>query len=234
MSGDALAGGTFVKATRTQKLIARRMGEATSGVPAFAVAVDVELDAAVALRARLKEEGGAPAPSLNDMVVRAAALALRAHPRVNASFDAEAGGFREWDRVNVGMAVAAGDMLVVPTLHDADRKPLAEIAGETRALAQAVRERTVTPAQLADGTFTVSNLGMLGVRQFEAVSNPPQAAIPAVGALRPTAVPRPDGTIAAVSLATLTLTSDHRVIYGADAARFLATVRELLEAPERL
>ncbi|ADB52730.1 2-oxo acid dehydrogenase subunit E2 [Conexibacter woesei] len=235
---SAVAGGTFVKATRTQRLIARRMVEATSGVPAFTVAADVELDAAVALRARLKAAGGAaggtPAPSLNDMVLRAVALALRAHPRVNASFDAEAGGFHEWDRVNVGMAVAAGDALVVPTIHDADRKPLAEIAGETRALVDAVRERSVAPAQLADGTFTVSNLGMLGVRHFEAVINPPQAAILAVGALRPTAVPRPDGTIAAVSLATLTLTSDHRVIYGADAARFLVTVTELLEEPARL
>jgi pyruvate dehydrogenase E2 component (dihydrolipoamide acetyltransferase) len=228
---------TFVKATRTQKLIARRMVAAKTEVPGFTVAIDVAMDAAASLRGAMKEgaaSDGGSVPSLNDMVIRAVALALREHPRVNASFDADAGGFRLWDQVNVGFAVSAPDTLVVPTVRDAADRSLAEIASETRALATAVRDRTIAPEQLADGTFTVSNLGMLGVRHFEAVINPPQAAILAVGALRPTAVPQPDGTIVVATLATLTLTSDHRVVYGADAARFLATVRELLEAPERL
>jgi len=229
--------GTFVKASRTQKLIARRMVEAKTGVPEFTVAMDVAMDTAVSFRGALKDEaaaGGGLVASLNDMLIRAVALALREHPRVNASFDAEAGGFRLWEQVNVGFAVAAPDTLVVPTIHDAAAKSLPEIAAATRALAAAVRERTIAPEQLADGTFTVSNLGMLGVRHFEAVINPPQAAILAVGALRPTAVPRPDGTIAAVTLMTLTLTSDHRIVYGADAAAFLGAVRELLEDPRRL
>jgi len=230
--------GEFVRANRTQRLVARRMGEAKRAAPEFTVAIDVEMDAAVALRAQLKARAaasaGEPAPSLNDMVVRAAALALRDHPRLNASWDEEAGGFRLWEQVNVGIAVAAGDLLVVPVVRDADRKSLAATSGEARALAQAVRERAIAPEQLADGTFTVSNLGMFGVRHFEAVLNPPQAAILAVGGLRPVALPRPDGTIAAVRQLTLTLTSDHRIVYGADAAAFLARVRELLEEPAGL
>jgi pyruvate dehydrogenase E2 component (dihydrolipoamide acetyltransferase) len=231
--------GAFVRASRTQRLIARRMAEAKREVPEFTVAIDVEMDAAVALRAEWKAraaggDGEMPAPSINDMVVRAVALALRDHPKLNGSFDAEAGGVRLWEQVNVGIAVAAADLLVVPVIRDADRKPLAEISGEARALAQAVRERAIAPAQLDGGTFTVSNLGMFGVRHFEAVINPPQAAILAVGGLRPVAFPRPDGTIAAATQLTLTLTSDHRIVYGADAAAFLARVRELLEEPAQL
>lgn len=231
--------GEFVKASRTQKLIAKRMLEATTFVPSFTVAVDVEMDAAATLRGALKERAagdGGVVPSLNDMLIRAVALALREHPRVNGSYDATAGGFRLWDQVNVGFAVSAPDTLVVPTVRDADRLTLAEVAAESRALAAAVRERTIAPEQLADGTFTVSNLGMLGVRHFEAVINSPQAAILAVGALRPTVVPEPaaDHGIAVRTLMTLTLTSDHRIVYGADAAAFLATVRALLEDPGRL
>lgn len=225
--------GEFVKASRTQKLIARRMVEAKTSVPEFTVALDVAMDAAVAARSALKEgaagSGGA-VPSLNDMVIRAVALALRDHPRVNGSFDPEAGGFHLWDEVNVGFAVAAPDTLVVPVVRDADRLTLAEVATETRALAAAVRDRAITPEQLAGGTFTVSNLGMLGIRHFEAVINPPQAAILAVGALRPTVIPAPGGT-AVATLMTLTLTSDHRIVYGADAAAFVGAVRDLLEAP---
>jgi pyruvate dehydrogenase E2 component (dihydrolipoamide acetyltransferase) len=244
VSADAAApadapAGTFVRASRTQKLIARRMVETKTTVPEFTVALDVAMDAAVALRARLKEgvagSGGA-VPSLNDMVIRAVALALRDHPRVNGSFDAEAGGFRLWDEVNVGFAVAAPETLVVPVVRDADRLTLAEVATQTRALAAAVRDRAISPEQLAGGTFTVSNLGMLGIRHFEAVINPPQAAILAVGALRPTVVPAPgaEGGTAVATLMTLTLTSDHRIVYGADAAAFLGAVRELLEEPGRL
>ncbi|MDO8184124.1 2-oxo acid dehydrogenase subunit E2 [Conexibacter sp. JD483] len=236
--------GAFVKASRTQRLIARRMVEAKTTVPEFTVALDVTMDAAIALRGALKREaaagGGDLPPSLNDMVLRAVALALREHPRVNGSWDDEAGGFRLWEQVNVGFAVAAPESLVVPTVPAADTLSLAEIATATRALATAVRERTIAPAQLAGGTFTVSNLGMLGIRHFEAVINPPQAAILAVGALRPTVVPGPPAAadapaaIAVATLMTLTLTSDHRIVYGADAAAFLGTVKTLLEAPERL
>jgi len=240
---DGRGGGEPQRLSRTQRVIARRMVEAKQSVPEFTVALDAEMDAAGALRAELKEAaaaggsggsgGSAPVPSYNDMVVRACALALREHSRVNGSFDAELEAFRVWDHVNVGVAVAAGDALVVPTIRDADEKGLDEVARETRALAAAVRDRTIEPAALADGTFTVSNLGMLGVRHFDAVLNPPQAAILAVGAVRPVAVPR-EGAIVAVQQMTLTLTCDHRILYGADGARFLGTVRDLLQDPRRL
>jgi pyruvate dehydrogenase E2 component (dihydrolipoamide acetyltransferase) len=233
MVEDGRGVGEAQKLSRTQKLVARRMHEAKRDVPEFTVAIDVEMDAAAALRGELKAATAGAVPSYNDMIVRACALALRAHPSVNGSFDAEAGTFRLWEHVNVGIAVEADDRLVVPTVRDADAKSLAEIAQETRALAKAVRDRSIPPAALADGTFTVSNLGMFGVRHFEAVINPPQAAILAVGAVRPVAVPR-DGAIVAVQQMTLTLTSDHRIVYGADAARFLSDVRDRLQDPPGL
>jgi pyruvate dehydrogenase E2 component (dihydrolipoamide acetyltransferase) len=225
---------TEQKLTRTQKLVARRMVAAKRDVPEFTVAIDVAMDAAAALRGELKAAGGeGPVPSYNDMIVRACALALRAHPAVNGSFDEEAGAFQLWEHVNVGIAVEAGDRLLVPTVHDADAKSLAAIAQETRALAESVRDRSIMPEAMADGTFTVSNLGMFGVRHFEAVINPPQAAILAVGAVRAVAVPR-DGAIVAAQQMTVTLTCDHRIVYGADAARFLAEVRDRLQDPAGL
>lgn len=235
MSDMMVNAATAQKLTRTQKLVARRMAEAKREVPEFTAAIDVEMDAAAALRGELKAAAsdGVPVASYNDMIVRACALALRAHPAVNGSFDAEGGTFQLWEHVNVGIAVEAGDRLLVPTVRDADAKSLAEIAQETRALAESVRDRSILPEALADGTFTVSNLGMFGVRHFEAVLNPPQAAILAVGAVRAVAVPR-DGAIVAAQQMTLTLTSDHRIIYGADAARFLADVRDRLQDPQGL
>jgi pyruvate dehydrogenase E2 component (dihydrolipoamide acetyltransferase) len=230
---DRRGAGESRRLTRTQRTVARRMVEATQGVPAFRVAADVDLGAAEALRAELKAVGEERAPSLNDMIVRACALALVEHRTLNASFDAEHGALRLWDHVNVGVAVATGDALIVPTIVDADVKPLAEIARETRALAAAVRDGTIAPAALADGTFTVSNLGMLGVRHFDAVINPPQAAILAVGGVRDVLRLR-DGAVVVGREATLTLTCDHRIVYGADAARFLATVAAGLQDGERL
>ncbi|WP_027007993.1 2-oxo acid dehydrogenase subunit E2 [Conexibacter woesei] len=235
MSDMMVNAATAQKLTRTQKLVARRMAEAKREVPEFTAAIDVEMDTAAALRGELKAAAsdGVPVPSYNDMIVRACALALRTHPAVNGSFDAEGGTFQLWEHVNVGIAVEAGDRLLVPTVRDADAKSLAEIAQETRALAESVRDKSILPEALADGTFTVSNLGMFGVRHFEAVLNPPQAAILAVGAVRAVAVPR-DGAIVAAQQMTLTLTSDHRIIYGADAARFLADVRDRLQDPQGL
>jgi pyruvate dehydrogenase E2 component (dihydrolipoamide acetyltransferase) len=176
-------------------------------------------------------EDGAAAPSLNDFVVRAAAAALARHPGANAAF--VDGGVERYGRVNVGNAVAGAGTLLVPTVFDADRKSLGAIAAETRRLALAARDGAVTPAELGGGTFTVSNLGMFGIRSFTAVINPPQAAILAVGALEP----RPVWDGAAFvprSLMTMTLAVDHRVLYGADAARFLAAIRDALQQPLRL
>ena len=171
------------------------------------------------------------------MVVKASALALRAHPRANSSY--RDGRLQLHERVNVGVAVATeseqpqGGALIVPTIFDADRKALGEISREARALAARVRDGSITPPELSGGTFTVSNLGMFGVRSFEAIINPAQAAILSVGAVRAVPVVR-DGEIVARHMMSLTLACDHRILYGADAARFLTHIRELLEEPAAL
>jgi pyruvate dehydrogenase E2 component (dihydrolipoamide acetyltransferase) len=164
-------------------------------------------------------------------VVKAAALALREHPHANGSY--RDGRVQVYSRVNVGVAVAAEGALVVPTVFDADEKSLGEIAREARTLAARVRSGEITPPELGGGTFTVSNLGMYGIRSFTAIINPPQAGILSVGALGPRAVVRA-GEVVARNTMTLVLACDHRILYGAEAAQFLARIRELLEAPAAL
>jgi pyruvate dehydrogenase E2 component (dihydrolipoamide acetyltransferase) len=226
-TGTAKGDVTTQELTRTQGLIARRMAESRATIPSFELRTEIDMEACVALRAELKELGG-DVPSYNDMVVKACALALREFPRANGSYrDAK---FELYGRINVGVAVAAPDALVVPTVFDADRKSLREIARETRALAERVRAGAITPPEISGGTFTVSNLGMFGVTDFTAVINPPQAAILAVGALAQRAVVR-DGELVARHTMNVTLACDHRILYGADAAQFLARIRALLERP---
>jgi pyruvate dehydrogenase E2 component (dihydrolipoamide acetyltransferase) len=229
-SGTPKGDVTVEELTRTQQVIARRMAESKATVPEFAISTTIDMEGCVGLRGQLKAvapEGGA-VPSYNDMVVKACALALREFPRANGSY--KDGRFELYSRVNVGVAVAADDALVVPTIFDADRKAVSEIARESRALAERVRAGVVTPPELGGGTFTVSNLGMFGVTSFQAVINPPQAAILAVGAMEQRAVVR-DGEIVARHAMDVTLVCDHRILYGADAARFLARIRALLEQP---
>ena len=222
---------TTQELTRTQGLIARRMAESRATIPTFELRTEIDMEACVALRAELKEIGEDVAPgipSFNDMVVKACGIALREFPRANGSYrDAR---FELYSRVNIGVAVAAADSLVVPTVFDADRKSLRDIARETRALAERVRANAITPPEVSGGTFTVSNLGMYGVTDFTAVINPPQAAILAVGALAQRAVVR-DGELVARHTMNVTLACDHRILYGADAAQFLARIRALLERP---
>jgi len=230
-TGTAKGEVTTQELTRTQGLIARRMAESRATIPTFELRTEIDMEACVALRAELKEIGeDVPPgiPSFNDMVVKACGIALREFPRANGSYrDAR---FELYSRVNVGVAVAAQDALVVPTVFDADRKSLRDIARETRALAERVRANAITPPEVSGGTFTVSNLGMYGVTDFTAVINPPQAAILAVGALAQRAVVR-DGELVARHTMNVTLACDHRILYGADAAQFLARIRALLERP---
>ncbi|HTZ87062.1 MAG TPA: dihydrolipoamide acetyltransferase family protein [Solirubrobacteraceae bacterium] len=230
-NGTAKGGAHRVEPTRTQRLIARRMAEAKATIPEFQVQTEVVMDAAIGFRAELKGILEGEAPSLNDLIVKACALALRGHPRANGSWID--GGFELHERVNVGVAVAAEEALVVPVVADADRKALGQIARETRALAERVRLGTIAPPELAGGTFTVSNLGMYGMTQIVPVINPPQAAILGVGATR-TVLAREGGEIVERQLMTLTLSCDHRILYGADAALFLGEVKGLLEAPLQL
>jgi pyruvate dehydrogenase E2 component (dihydrolipoamide acetyltransferase) len=222
---------TVVELTRTQQTIARRMAESKATIPDFSLEMEIEMEGCVALRSELKRLSPEQAPTYNDMIVKACALALREHPRANGSY--RDGKLQLHSRVNVGIAVASDDALVVPTVFDADLKSLGEIARETRALADRVRAATITPPELGGGTFTVSNLGMYGVRSFTAIVNPPQAAILSVGSLQPRPVVR-DGEIVARQSMSVTLVCDHRVLYGADAARLLARIRELLEEPAAL
>jgi pyruvate dehydrogenase E2 component (dihydrolipoamide acetyltransferase) len=228
---------TIVELSRTQQTIARRMAEAKATIPEFTLQTEIDMEACVALRSELKSLGQDDAPTYNDMVVKACALALRESPCANGGY--RDGRLQLHSRVNVGVAVAgesdgpASATLVVPTVFDADQKSLGEIARETRALAGRVRDGSITPPELGGGTFTVSNLGMFGVSAFTAIINPPQAAILSVGALGPRAVVR-DGEVRARDTMTVTLACDHRILYGADAARFLARIRALLEAPAAL
>ena len=217
--------------SRLQQTVARRMAESRATVPDFELRAEVDMSAAVALREQLREVSD-PVPSYNDFLVKAAALALREFPRVNGAF--REGELERHSRINVGIAVAGEDALVVPTIFDADRRSLREIAGTARELAAKVRDGSITPAELAGSTFSVSNLGMFGVDSFSAVINPPQAAILAVGALKPRPIVDDAGAVVARPTVQLTLACDHRILYGADGARFLVRVRELLETPVSL
>jgi pyruvate dehydrogenase E2 component (dihydrolipoamide acetyltransferase) len=221
---------TTEQPSRIQVQIAQRMAESKATIPDFTLHAEVAMEQAVELRTQLRNaaRGGDVIPSYNDMVVKACGLALREHPRANAAY--RDGAFELYERVSVGIAVAAHDSLVVPTVFDADRMSLLEIAQETRRLVERVRSHQITPAELSGGTFTVSNLGMYGVASFEAIINPPQAAILAVGELREVPVVR-EGQVAAGSRMSIALTCDHRILYGAPAAEFLARVRRLLEQP---
>jgi pyruvate dehydrogenase E2 component (dihydrolipoamide acetyltransferase) len=214
--------------TATQATIARRMVESATTIPSFSVTADVDMSLITTLRRGAREERD-EAPSVNDFVVKAAAGALRAFPRLNASYVDDK--VECWSRVNVGIAVATDDALLVPVVFDVDRKALAEIAADTRRLAEAARRRALRPDDLRDGTFTVSNLGMFGVRSFTAIIDPPQVAILAVGGVRRSPVEDAHGLVVFRDLMTVTLTCDHRVVYGADGARFLSRLRELLERP---
>jgi pyruvate dehydrogenase E2 component (dihydrolipoamide acetyltransferase) len=232
--GDGGAKGAMqrIEASRLQGVIARRMAESKATIPDFQLQTEVAMDASTTLRAELKAiAAGESAPSFNDFVIKACAVALRAHSRVNGSY--VGGAFELYGRVNVGVAVAAPDALVVPVVRDADTKSLGEIGRDVRRAAERVRTGEVTPPELAGGTFTVSNLGMYEMTAITPVINPPQAAILGVGAMRPT-LARVDGEIVDRTLMTITLSCDHRILYGAEAAQFLADVKRLLEEPLRL
>jgi pyruvate dehydrogenase E2 component (dihydrolipoamide acetyltransferase) len=220
-----------IRLTTTQRTIAQRMTESRSTIPEFTLEAEIGMDAAHDLRIELRRQTG-PVPSYNDLIVKAAAVALREFPRLNASW--VDGGIVEYSRVNIGIAVAAEGALLVPTIFDADRKSIFEIAAASRSLVERAHSRSLQLGDLTDGTFTISNLGMFGIRRFTAVINPPQAGILAVGEVGSRPWVDPYGGIAARRTTDVSLSCDHRVAYGADGARFLQRLRELLEDPTRL
>lgn len=216
--------------TRLQQTVARRMTESKATTPEFTLTIEVDMERAVSLRTELKEVSQR-APSINDLVIKALALALRRHPELNASYDDSA--VKRFPRVNIGVAVAGKGTLLVPTVFDADLASVAGIAAETRRLAERARAGQLTPQEMANSTATVSNLGMFGIKQFVGILNPPEAMILAVGSVERRAVAT-DGGIEARQRMTVTGTFDHRVVYGAQGAEFLATFRGLLEQPLQL
>jgi pyruvate dehydrogenase E2 component (dihydrolipoyllysine-residue acetyltransferase) len=220
-----------VELTKLQQTVARRMAESKATAPHFYLQAEIDMTSAVEGRAKLKASAkeGDVVPTFNDMVVKACALALREFPRANGAY--RDGRIELYSRVNVGVAVAAQDALVVPTVFDADLKGLRRIATEARALAARVRDGSITPPELSGGTFTVSNLGMYGISNFHAVINTPQAGILSVGEVKAKPVVTDAGEIESRQLMGVTLACDHRILYGADGAEFLARVRELLEEP---
>jgi pyruvate dehydrogenase E2 component (dihydrolipoamide acetyltransferase) len=231
-SGGGRGASERIPLTGVQRTIAQRMAETIASVPHFRLSIDVDFGEVLRLRTRLRAAVGDGAPTVNDIVVALAGRALREHPAVNCAYAGDA--IERYERVNVGIAVARPGALLVPVVRDADRRSLGEIARESAALIERVRTSSSTPADLADGTFTVSNLGMYGISAFDSIINAPEAAILSVGAAQPRTLLDDAGAVAQRPFATLTLACDHRAVYGADGAAFLARLRALLESPEVL
>jgi pyruvate dehydrogenase E2 component (dihydrolipoamide acetyltransferase) len=226
---SAAADDEEIPLTTVRRLTAQRLAASAREAPHFYLTVVADVGGLLAFRAQASQRHGADVKiTVTDLLTRACATALAAHPEINVSWD-ETRILRH-RHVNIGVAVAIEDGLIVPVIRDADRKTLTEIARESRDLIARARARKLTPDELSGGTFTISNLGMHGIRQFTAVINPPQAAILAVGEAVRQPVVRDDQVTIGTTM-TLTLSIDHRAVDGATAARFLARLRELIEQP---
>jgi len=216
--------------SQMRKTVARRLAESLGPVPHFFLTVDVDMTRALQARVRINEllaAQGAKA-SLNDMIIKAAAVALTRHPECNAWW--QGNSIRRFNQVHMGVAVAVPDGLITPVVRDAHAKGLGRISAEIRELAGRAREKKLQPHEYTGSTFSISNLGMFGIEEFTAVINPPEAGIIAVGAVeeRPVVV---DGQVVVQPRMRITMSCDHRVIDGAQGARFLATLKSFLEEP---
>jgi pyruvate dehydrogenase E2 component (dihydrolipoamide acetyltransferase) len=231
---DDVRGSRSVPISNVRQVIARRLSASAREIPHFYVTAVADAEALMDLRATLNAqltEAGRGKVSVNDLLIRACALALREHPDVNVSYAGDTSTtMLVHDRINIGVAVAAESGLIVPVIRDADTKTVTQIGTEAKNLVALANERKLTPAQMAGGTFTISNLGMFGVEHFTAIINQPESAILAVGATtrEPAAV---GDAIALRYRLRYTLSVDHRVIDGALAARFLGTLTKLIETP---
>ncbi len=222
-----------VELDRPEQTLARRVAESKATVPHVYLRSDVDMSKAVRVQAAYGQTaaGGEPVPSLGDMVIKAVALALRQHPRANGSY--RDGGLELYSRINVGFAVTQNAALAFPTIPDADRLSLGELAAESRRLSEQVRSGQITASDLSGGTFTIFNFGGLGVRDFDPVIHGGQAGMLAVGEVTERPVVR-EGEFTAAWVMEVSLACDHRILYGAEAAAFLAVIRGNLEDPERL
>jgi pyruvate dehydrogenase E2 component (dihydrolipoamide acetyltransferase) len=222
-----------VPLSQMRKTIAKRLQQSMQTAPHFYVTVSVDATRLLQLRTQINEYAATLAEpvkvSINDIVVKAVATTLTRMPQVNGSFDGERILYKK--RVNVGMAVALEQGLIVPVVRDADKRGLLDLARESRRLAEAARGGKLKPEEMQGGTFTVSNLGMYDVESFTAIINPPESAILAVGSITPTPVATPDRQVVVQDQMKMTLSSDHRALDGVIAARFLQQLKQLLEQP---
>ncbi len=214
--------------TQMRKTIAKRLGESIGPIPTFYLTAEFDLTRMAELRDEMIAQGAEYKVSFNDIVIKATATALAQHPEVNAHWTGDA--IRQFNRVHIGMAVAVEEGLITPVIFDANEKGLADIAAEARELAGRARERRLKPEEYTGSTFSVSNLGMFGIDQFTAIINPPEAGILAIGAVeeKPVVI---DGDLVIRKRLRVTMSCDHRVIDGATGAKFLQTLRRLIENP---
>ena len=215
--------------SQMRRVIASRLTESIGPIPTFYLTVEIEMDNALALRksvnASIPEEQKI---SVNDIIVKAAAMALRKHPFVNSSYQDK--NIRFYEQSDIGVAVAIEDGLITPVVRGADKKGFVEISGEIKDLAAKARSKKLQPEQYTGATFSISNLGMFGIKEFTAIINPPEAGILAVGAANEVPVVR-DGQIVVRSIMNVTMSCDHRVVDGATGAKFLQTFKQMLEQP---
>jgi pyruvate dehydrogenase E2 component (dihydrolipoamide acetyltransferase) len=214
--------------TQIRKTIARRLSESIGPIPTFYLTAEFDMERVAEMRAAMAAMGDEFKVSFNDIVLKAVATALAQHPEVNAHWLGDK--VRYFNRVHLGMAVAIEDGLITPVIFDADQKRMSEISRESRELAKRARERKLKPEEYTGSTFSVSNLGMFGIDQFTAIINPPEVGILAIGALedKPVVV---DGALTSRKRMRVTMSCDHRVVDGALGARFLQTLRRLIENP---
>ncbi len=217
--------------TPMRKVIGQRLQESKSFIPHFYVSLQMDAEPLVAVREQLKN--GQIKVSVNDLVVRAAALALRQHPNINCGFNSVNQSIIQFKTIDIAIAVSLESGLITPIVRHADFKNLGEISTEVRALAQKARDGKLDPQEYKGGSFTISNLGMFGVSEFQAILNPPQAAILAVSGIQEVPVVR-NGSVVPGKIMTLTLSVDHRVIDGVAAAKFLQALKQFLENPALL
>lgn len=219
-----------VPVSQMRKTIARRLSESKFTAPHFYLTVEINMDKAIAMRTQVNEISPVKI-SFNDFVIKAVAASLRQHPAVNSSWLGDK--IRYNKDINIGVAVAVEDGLVVPVVRQADIKTLSQINTEVKAFAAKAKERKIQPQEMQGNTFTISNLGMFGIEEFTAIINPPDACIMAIGAITEKPIVK-DGQIVVGNLMRVTLSSDHRVVDGATGAQFLQTFKSMLEDPIRL
>ncbi len=217
-----------VPVSQMRKTIARRLSESLFTAPHFYLTMEITMDKAMELRGKINEVSPVKI-SFNDMVIKAAALALKQHPAVNSAWLGDK--IRKYNYVNIGVAVAVDEGLLVPVVRDADKKVLSVIAGEVKEMAAKAKDKKLQPKDWEGNTFSISNLGMFGIDEFTAIINPPDSCIMAVGGIKKVAAFKEDGSIYPTNIMKVTLSCDHRVVDGATGSAFLQTFKKLLENP---